>query len=606
MFGESSKLVHNFLILVTALITLLTSLYGYEIYQLSKASLLEKKQNELLDMAFFLEREFEKEVYYEVFQNAEAKNIAREEKIVLLNEKIQPILERVNLKDQYRIGVFSYDLKRIIAIRPDRESVFSEKEVIPALLRIYQTNQPAVFDAKILLEDGTPVNSLIAQCPIIFHGKVLGHTWASVSLDLIGRQLTEILLEVCLQVILIWFGSVFLLYLIFRRQSRAIEEFTRQIKKGGSRNDIRYPELLPIFDTIAELRKNLINESHEKETARLKLEQIIDACPFSIIAINKAGLVMNHNKASEAVFQSSGMKKGQCFSQFLKELNVLEDITKAILTGEELGDKVIKAETREYLLKASPVRNEKGEITGAIAVFNDITEREKLQRELAHFDRLNLVGEMAAGIGHEVRNPMTTVRGYLQFFKLNGKFSDYQEQLDIMIEELDRGNGIITEFLSLAKDKALEMKQCNLNTIINYIFPLLQGESYCKGHILLPYLSRVPDICGDEKELRQLIFNLIRNGMEAMETKGTIVIGTYEEDAKVTLMVQDTGPGIAEAILPKIGTPFFTTKESGNGLGLSICYRIAQRHNARIEIKTSEKGTIFYVRFPIYPATDPL
>jgi signal transduction histidine kinase len=195
---------------------------------------------------------------------------------------------------------------------------------------------------------------------------------------------------------------------------------------------------------------------------------------------------------------------------------------------------------------------------------------------------------------------MTTVRGYLQLFQRKEKFAEYKEQFGIMIEELDRANGIITEFLSLAKTKAIDIKPGNLNDTIRSLFPLFQAEALHLGQEVQADVNDIPTICYDEKEIRQLILNLVRNGMEAMEAGGVLKIKTYLDNEKVSLSIQDTGKGIDKRIMPNIGTPFFTTKDSGVGLGLSICYRIAERHKAKLEIRSSNAGTNVIVKFPIW------
>ncbi|MDF2570037.1 MAG: multi-sensor signal transduction histidine kinase [Sporomusa sp.] len=223
-----------------------------------------------------------------------------------------------------------------------------------------------------------------------------------------------------------------------------------------------------------------------------------------------------------------------------------------------------------------------------------------LNKELIRLSSLNIVGEMAAGIGHEVRNPMTTVRGYLQMFQRKPDFIKYQEHLQTMIEELDRANSIITEFLSLAKNKTVELTQGSLNNTINTLMPLLQADALHKGHDIEFIATDLPNIQFDEKEIRQLILNITRNGLEAMESSGKITIKTYLDGGREILAIQDTGSGIPEEVKIKLGTPFVTTKESGTGLGLPVCYRIAQRHGADIDLETSDQGTTFFIKFPCY------
>lgn len=232
-----------------------------------------------------------------------------------------------------------------------------------------------------------------------------------------------------------------------------------------------------------------------------------------------------------------------------------------------------------------------------LSAVNDITERKRLEEEMARLERLNLIGEMAAGIGHEIRNPMTTVRGLLQLLGSKKDNTQYREYYDLMIDELDRANTIITEFLSLAKNRTVSKKMLNLNSIVEVLFPLLQADAMRTDKFIQLKVGDIPDLLLDEKEIRQLILNLVRNGLEAMLPGGRITIKTYKEGGNVVLAVQDEGKGIEQGDLEKLGTPFFTTKDSGTGLGLAVCYSIAARHNASIRVETSINGTTFYVIF---------
>ena len=230
-------------------------------------------------------------------------------------------------------------------------------------------------------------------------------------------------------------------------------------------------------------------------------------------------------------------------------------------------------------------------------VIRDITGRKRLEQEIARLERLNLVGDMAAGIGHEIRNPMTTVRGFLQLLKEKKECREYNSWFDLMIEELDRANAIITDFLSLAKNRPVDLKEQNLNTIVEGLFPLIRAGAMINDHFVQLKLTDVPDLPLDEKEIRQLVLNLARNGLEAMPAGGVLTIRTFREGEAVVLAVQDRGKGIEPHLLEQLGTPFFTTKAKGTGLGLAVCYSIAARHNAVIKVETSPAGTTFFVRF---------
>jgi PAS domain S-box-containing protein len=268
-----------------------------------------------------------------------------------------------------------------------------------------------------------------------------------------------------------------------------------------------------------------------------------------------------------------------------------------IIRGMELNFMLKNGEQRLALYSADKICLN-GE-SCILSIIEDITDRRKMETEIKRLERLYLVGEMAAGLGHEIRNPMTAVRGFLQLF--GEKYRDDQqdqEYLNLMIEELDRANSIINEFLSLARSKIIELKGANLKTIIKSIIPIIQASATMEDKYVMTDLQDVPNLLLDEKEIRQLIHNLVRNGLDSMAPGGTIIVGTCSENDRVVLYIKDQGCGIAAQFLDRIGTPFFTTKEQGTGLGLAVCYNIAERHKARIDFNTGVGGTTFYVRFP--------
>lgn len=222
----------------------------------------------------------------------------------------------------------------------------------------------------------------------------------------------------------------------------------------------------------------------------------------------------------------------------------------------------------------------------------------KIVAHLAWLERMNVIGEMAASIGHEVRNPMTTVRGFLQHLGQKKDLSKYASYFELMIEELDRANSIISEFLSLAKDKAMMFVPTSLNDIFTEFLPVLQANALLNNCSIDLKLAEIPEILLDKQSIRQLILNLTRNSIEAMPEGGRITISTYCQAKKVMMVLSDEGTGIPDDLMDKLGTPFTSSKETGVGLGLAICYRIAQRHDAMISVESDKgKGTTFTIAF---------
>lgn len=216
------------------------------------------------------------------------------------------------------------------------------------------------------------------------------------------------------------------------------------------------------------------------------------------------------------------------------------------------------------------------------------------QQTINRLQNFNELGELSAGIAHEIRNPLTTVRGFLQLLGSKDNYKNDKEFFVLMISELDRANSIITEFLSLTKDKRTDFKKTDLNSIIQKLVPLLDTNP---KYDIKTELGQIPVISLDEKEISQIILNLANNGCDAMVSGGSLTIKTYKSKENVILEIQDEGAGIPPEIMEKIGTPFFTTKDKGTGLGIATCKTIIKKHNAKLEVKSSKQGSTFRVVF---------
>lgn len=343
-----------------------------------------------------------------------------------------------------------------------------------------------------------------------------------------------------------------------------------------------------------------------RESSRL-MNSVFDSIQDHLSVIDTEFNIIRINSKVKQLFSHLPLEGEKCHKVFHGNDHICEGCPslKALKTGRSAHavlqlawageDKKIWEEHYSY-----PFIDQKtGEIRGIIVYSRNITDRVKVEKEMARLERLNLIGEMAASIGHEVRNPMTTVRGFLQMLGEKRDWGIYREYFNIMIEELDRANNIITEFLSLARNKPVDLKIISLNTILRSLSLLMAANGINSNVDVALELGDIPDVSLNEKEIRQLILNLVRNGLEAMNDGGKLTIKTYLENGEVVLAVQDQGQGIKADLLDKVGTPFFTTKEEGTGLGLAVCYGIADRHNATITMETGPSGTEFFVRFKL-------
>lgn len=335
-----------------------------------------------------------------------------------------------------------------------------------------------------------------------------------------------------------------------------------------------------------------------------KLTRAVEHGPSIVVITDTFG---NIEYVNQKFTQTTGYLPEEAIGRNISEVEgpskQHKQIWKAVDLGQEWhGELYKKKKNGDYYWESAsicPFRNPEGTITHFLRVSEDITESKRIEKELVRLDRLNLVGEMAAGLGHEIRNPMTSVRGFLQLLSSKKECLIYKDYFVLMIDELDRANSIITEYLSMAKNKAIVLEIKSLNSILETIQPLIASDATKSDKKVAFILQEMPSMLLDEKEIKQLLLNLARNGLEAMHPGGILTIKTYTEDTEAILAVQDQGNGITPEVLEKIGTPFFTTKDTGTGLGLAVCYSIAARHSASLKVETGPGGTTFYVRFKL-------
>ncbi|WP_308639982.1 ATP-binding protein [Paenibacillus silvisoli] len=338
-----------------------------------------------------------------------------------------------------------------------------------------------------------------------------------------------------------------------------------------------------------------------------KLQQFIDETPLGVIFVDQNGMITHVNEMAIHLLRDKvGGKQrqelvGQPFTIMYDhiEKDVLGRLLYQALNGHRLTTEYVQEQGKIYVNSGICVRDiQNDEIIGAALIAHDITELNRLRDEIGRMERLSLVGQMAASITHEIRNPMAVIRGFVQLMRERSP-EDQQEYYRIVMDELDRANAIINDFLSLAQNRIIAKESCSLHEILNEIMPLLWADANLRGQTIeLRLAEKIPQLMLNEKEMKQLILNLARNGMEAMDQHGVLTIQTLAFPDSVELRVNDNGSGIEKEKLERLFEPFFTTKSRGTGLGLPLCLSIIERHGGRIHVESVEGvGTTFIVRF---------
>jgi two-component system, sporulation sensor kinase E len=385
--------------------------------------------------------------------------------------------------------------------------------------------------------------------------------------------------------------------------------FLSEFKAHHKRNFYYHARLVPEFNSDGSVQsvlctlRNITDLKRAEQSLKKNQERtqnLLNSIPDTLFILDKDGMILDYQASSKIfTWASSSTLRHKNISEVLPQvaLQIMYYFEQAFTTKTiQFFEFQTTINSITYYYEGRINANNKNDF---VLIIRDISEFKQMQQHLARYDRLHLVGEMAVSIGHEIRNPMTTVRGFLQMFSQKNPFQDYKDLLDLMIAEIDHANRIISEFIFLAKNKALTLESQNLNTLITSLLPLMQADAIITNKQIITQLEPLPDIEIDAKEISQLILNIVRNGLEAMPHHSEIYIHTSLEAEKVVLAIKDQGMGIAPEHIEKLATPFFTTKENQLGLGLATCYNIAARHHAEIKFDTSSLGTTFYIRFKL-------
>ena len=242
-------------------------------------------------------------------------------------------------------------------------------------------------------------------------------------------------------------------------------------------------------------------------------------------------------------------------------------------------------------------------IEEAIGEMDNIIAKTKIQKELQRAEKMNAIGQLAASVAHEIRNPMTVVRGFLQIFRAKDHFSPEELMyVQLMIEELNRAELIINDYLSLAKPDLEKIEKVDAGELAQNVMDLMNTFALMKQNITL--LSDTDSdivLKGNINELKQVLINIVKNGIESMRSGGVLNLKIYKQEEYGVFEVTDTGIGMSPDELERLGTAFYSLKEKGTGMGLMVCYQIVESMKGQIDV-ISEKGigTTFRVFIPLW------
>ncbi|MDR6553177.1 PAS domain S-box protein [Paenibacillus qinlingensis] len=353
--------------------------------------------------------------------------------------------------------------------------------------------------------------------------------------------------------------------------------------------------------------KKLAEEDLKAKTQQL--ESFIENNADSILIFNNEGFVLRVNEAFEHTF---GWSKEEVIGT---ELHLLPFIPAAC--AEEFkhsrervkkGLSVIGVETMRLhkngdllnvVLTASPILDGKGSQIGWSVTFRDITEWKIAQDHLQNSEKLSVAGQLAAGIAHEIRNPITSIKGFIHL--MQSGFGEKKKYFDIMTSEIERIEMILSELLILAKPQLIKYERKDIRVLLSQVMTLIDSQAILNNvEFIAEFKPGVTHLYCDENQLKQVFINFIKNAIESMPNGGKITIEIHSDhDQEMKIRLIDQGCGIPNDVLSKLGQPFYTTKEKGTGLGFMVSKKIIENHSGHIKVESEvDKGTTIEITLP--------
>lgn len=357
----------------------------------------------------------------------------------------------------------------------------------------------------------------------------------------------------------------------------------------------RKDRLLMTLDELEQSRREILAERNFKE-------EVLESISSAILAFSSTGMLISINGTGRQLLGPS-VAPGQHFAPIFHGWSDMAERIADVLKGaKEFGREPLIVTTPEdskyYSVGFFPIG---GSAEAAITVtIRDDTEKERMREEMIRMDRLASLGKLAAGLAHEIRNPLTGVSLLLDdLHDRAAPESECQILMGKALGEIERVERLITSLLNFSSPPKAQFHSGDINGVVNDTLLLLRRECDRQGVTLRFSPEATPTFYFDKEKIKQAVLNLLKNAMEALPKGGTITVATMAIQDTAKIMVSDDGPGIPTGDLPFIFEPFFTCKGAGTGLGLSVTERIIEEHCGRITVDTSEKGTTFTLSIPL-------
>ncbi|MBM4313609.1 MAG: PAS domain S-box protein, partial [Deltaproteobacteria bacterium] len=341
-------------------------------------------------------------------------------------------------------------------------------------------------------------------------------------------------------------------------------------------------------------------------------DNLVENMPIGLAAFDGSGILTAFNQTAEEILgrraeEVLGKPAGEILPGDCRVI-FLEVTAKRRMIEREIDCTVADGRTLQLEVIATTLEEADGVFLGSVVLFRDMTEVRRLQREVTRNRRMASLGSIAAGVAHEIRNPLSSLKGFATYFRERFRENPAdRETAEVMIREVDRLNRVINQLLEFARPLTMSLVPTSLPSLIRHTLKTVEGQAREKGIVIeTDFSSEIGEISIDADRMSQVLMNLVLNAIAAMEKGGTLRASLVrQDDRSIGISITDTGAGIRKEDLPRIFDPYFTTKPAGTGLGLPIVEKIVEAHGGKIQL-TSELGvgTTATVILPIKTAME--
>ncbi|NIA30674.1 MAG: PAS domain S-box protein, partial [Actinobacteria bacterium] len=334
-------------------------------------------------------------------------------------------------------------------------------------------------------------------------------------------------------------------------------------------------------------------------------QNVVESMPNGLISLDKDGRIETINQRAQVLL---GLSAEEATGKSLDQVMFRCRMCEALPPGEDIVERQIECHLNDgdvipLSATSSRLKDEDGNAIGTVIILRDLRDIRSLEKEVQRSERLASLGRMAAGIAHEIRNPLSSIKGFAQYFR--NKFppdSEDRNYATVMADEVDRLNRVIQDLLNFARPQEPNLKPVDLPPLIRHALRLILSDIRDKE---IQVIEDIPQetsftIAGDSDMLTQVFLNLFLNAIDAMQNGGRLRIALRKTQQEMKIEISDNGDGIPRENLTRIFDPFFTSKKGGTGLGLAIVYRIVENHRGEIKVDSQPgQGSTFVLHFPL-------